>query len=187
MKLIKLLLFLVLLPVTAFRCEDVEPSVIQLSYETLDKNGNPSTQFREGENFIISFKIRNSSSEKIYYKRNHESNSDFATVFKLSGFKRVEEVGKPFPLQYPAVPRQGFHTIDPDSFIVYSFPWIYEEGLYNIPSSNKYINDEYPYNKTALPSGRYEISFTEDFQFSDDSDLQIEVNNRRFSHTFSIE
>ena len=65
MKLIKLLLFLVLLPVTAFRCEDVEPSVIQLSYETLDKNGNPSTQFREGENFIISFKIRNSSPEKI--------------------------------------------------------------------------------------------------------------------------
>lgn len=188
MKLIKLLLLLAILPAAAIRCEDEDPSFVQLSYRTLDSSGNASNRFNEGENFVISLKITNSSSEELFYTRNHESNEDFAMVFRLSG-SRGEKIGKPFPLQYPGATREGGHFIEPNSSIEYAFPWVYDESLYKVPSSGGYwdVNGEYPYNTTPLAKGRYEISFTEDFLFSLENDNQIKINNRSLSNTFTIE
>ncbi len=168
--------------------EASNPSIVNLSYEVLDKKGIPSHEFIEGENFIISFKIFNSSEEVLYYKRNHESNQNFAMVFRNSGAEGKIEIMKPFTSQYPPVTRQGFHIIEPNSFTVYSFPWIYYEDLYHVPSGGNYDNlsGEYPYNKSPLPPGIYEISFTDTFVFSDDNGQRIEIEELNLSYTFRI-
>lgn len=159
---------------------------LEFIYQVTDMEGNPQRTFREGENFIISFVVKNHGEEdKMIFDRwwFPEVTDNFLAVYKRDNQGEVL-IGKSFKIGGNTYDASG-QGVPGQSKIIYQIPWLtrsdttYIMPIYrperNIPNKRSYLAVE-PLPE-SLPSGEYYSRFTFDFK-----DKEIS-----FAITFAIE
>lgn len=160
---------------------------LEFIYQVTDMEGNPQSTFREGENFMFSFVVKNHGDEDISLGA-----WDFPVV--IDGFFAVyrkgnmgdgkQRIGKPFTsggntrdLLWQPVPKK--------EEIEYRMPWLTQKDTsYVMPIYRPEKPNSHDRNYLAveqlpepLPSGEYYSGFT----------LEYKEEEIRFAITFSIE
>lgn len=137
---------------------DVNPldSDLEFQFRLLDKNGQVSTSFKQGENLRFSFLIVNKTQKGWgLLQESLNFNDDFFRVYQNFGDKK--NMGRPlvspvFTEKIPFIPVSGTLKLEMD--------WI--------PDSNAYyprFSDNYHLDNLRLPSGKYRTGFTAIFSF----------------------
>jgi hypothetical protein len=131
--------------------------------ELLDKFGQVTTTFKQGENFRFRFVIINKTSKQKSWNFRQESlnmNDDFFRVYKR--FEDNKTVGKPI-LTPVFLSKIGFFPIN-DSLTL-AIDWMPLQGVYYGRL------DSYHFDNKPLPVGIYRTGFTNVFEFYGDGDL----------------
>ncbi len=157
---------------------DISP--VKFILRTLNIEGFPSTDFKEGENIVFSFLIINNSNNQITYFQSINQ-EDFLKVTKIniqSGEKPVERfvIGKPFKTMFCNY-INGI-IINVYDTLKLEIPWITDSSI-NYPHFCL-LEDNKP-----LEIGNYETSFTSSFDFMV-NDKALEINNFTFKTQFNI-
>ena len=123
---------------------------ITFKFCLLDENGNPSTKFKEGENFSFYFKITNHREDKLYYYHG------FSGLFCNPELGDVKTRNK--TIKYPSVrgcamSLQTFPFFGESKVVEMTIPWDYD------PKSEDYGP------KVHIPKGKYYTEFTHEFKF----------------------
>lgn len=140
---------------------------VKFEFQLLDEQGNPSTVFEEGENFILSFSIINPGSETVYLKQNSLNTDNFLRVYKISesseGTGKID-MGKPYEGVFCLEHYGGGYPIAPESSLDIEISWSTEKGDY------LQYHDPFCWGAEAelLKAGEYLTSFENSFQFSKD-------------------
>ncbi|CAN5840321.1 hypothetical protein BH24BAC1_BH24BAC1_38750 [soil metagenome] len=179
---LKGILLLTLLTLTAFSCDRAEEAFSQASgarhvqrwgdleavLQVTDLQGKPKSSFREGENFLLSFTVKNRGKEdaRIVHWDFPFVIQDFLAVYKI-----IQEadgknwVGKPFksgPSSYDLAPQ----VVPAESQLEYVFPWMSETGqryvmpIYSKPERNVNKRHYEAVETQPLSKGRYYSGFT---------------------------
>jgi hypothetical protein len=134
--------------------EEVNPNApLSFQFRLLDANGNPSTQFKEGENFTFSFVMSNGADSAWSFQENKNFTQDFCRVFDDKG----NDFGRPFEGGFCAqeTVRTGVSKANP---LKLEIPWI-------VKDSTPYFLFCKPAKKQFLKKGHYKTSFNASFEF----------------------
>jgi hypothetical protein len=104
--------------------EDSQLSEITFDFELLDDNGNSSTEFNEGENFIFRFLIINYSNEVCYLKP--FNSEDFFRVYEKKEDSLID-FGKPFAGMFCL--KIGVIQINAGDTLKFETPWTVPENF----------------------------------------------------------
>ena len=167
-------LYVVLLVITAFSCEDnlQEPVQVEFEFRLLNEQGQPSTTFKEGENFVFSFLITNSLKEDIAWYSSCKlfSIKSLYSVYKLvmddSGNQSYEFVGQPFVA--PVICQDVPILVAPGEEYYLKMPWLFNP------------------NNANLLQGEYKVDFElVDFEFK--GNFNEQKITKSFYQNFEIE
>lgn len=154
-----------------------ESNNIEFKFCLLNENGQPTTVFNIGENFIFSFSFKNKSQETISVTTEF-INSDFFRVF-LS--QNSLDMGKPWTgvwCEFSGMPQEI--KLMPDSSMQLSCPWILTEK--NIPVYPLCMAE----SKDPLMQGEYYTKIDLNFHYSINGKETI-INNLEFKINFILE
>ena len=131
----------------------IECNVDGIAFEfcMLDENGNPSTKFREGENFSFYFKATNHREDELYY---HHGFSWLYCSQELGDVKTLNNETIKYP--YLLICPESLHTFPffgEDKVVEMTIPWDLD------PESEDYGS------KVHIPKGKYYTGFTHEFKF----------------------
>lgn len=171
-------LYVVLLVITAFSCEDnlQEPVQVEFEFRLLNEQGQPSTTFKEGENFVFSFLIINKSSERMFLDQRSLLTREFLRVYKINNSEGVKLIDLGTPYRDKCTMQAGF-LIESNDTLKFEIPWI--------PDFDHYFICELNTDNTPLSKGRYKTGFTSIFDFSFDS--QSLQSEQSFNINFQIQ
>ncbi len=177
----KMVLMLVTLSLTAFSCDRSEEIFNQAGgarhvqqwgdleavLQVTDLQGKPQSSFREGENFLMSFTVKNRGKQDARIESwAFPAGNDFFAVYKSThegdGKSRI---GKPFRIganSYDYAPQ----IVPATKEIHYAAPWLSEKGkIYRLPiynnTENSFTQRYYEAVETSpLGKGQYYSGFT---------------------------
>ncbi len=174
-KYLKMVLMLVTLSLTAFSCDrsdeawDVQRwGDLEAVLQVTDLQGKPQSSFREGENFLLNFTVKNRGKQDAHLGPWDFTfaNQDFFAVYKVTQEGVGKElIGKPF--RGGGNSRDLLSQIVPaKSQIVYSSPWMSEKELgyimptYSKPERNVNQRRYQAVETSPLGKGKYFSGFT---------------------------
>lgn len=135
----------------AFSCQgpsvDKDPSFL-ITYDILNKDGAKTTTVNQGENFVFTLMITNTSDEDWYIDHQSIIGSNFTEIFKKSNSGQDSLVGQAYISAMctfqsgDVIPAKGTYQID--------IPWIADKSLTKVPSCSLLTKDN-----GYLPTGLY--------------------------------
>ncbi len=159
-------------------CNEDEESLIpqvDFNFQLLDMNGNPSTVFNEGENFIFSFLIINRSDRQIQFDQSEMQTQDFFRVIRLVDSQEevsTVDMGRPYNGVFCLY--MASHTISAKDTLSLRIPWKPDENWDT--GTGKYFSPffcDVNSDNQLLGKGNYQTKFSSRFEFS--------VNGNAFS------
>jgi hypothetical protein len=174
-------MMMALLTLTAFSCDRSEEAFAQAAgarqvrkwgnleavLQVTDMQGEPKSSFREGENFLLNFTVRNRGKEDAWIESwAFPAGNDFFAVYKSTNEgDGKSRIGKPFRIG--ANTYDGARQIVPATYeIKYAAPWMSEKGkvhfmpIYSNPK-NSFTQRHYePVEMQPLSKGKYFSGFT---------------------------
>lgn len=155
---------------------------INFKFRLLDETGNPSTTFKEGENFVFSFLIINKSNQVLNLRQSIDQ-SDFFKVYRLNpeGNSAKIAVGKPYINMFCEY-KLGIQIAQKDT-LKFEIPWNpnpWEQGNIYYNAIFCKINENSP-----LPVGIYTTGFSSAFEFFS-KDESYRTDNENFEIDFKV-
>lgn len=150
---------------------------VKLSFCLLNKDGQPASVFKEGENFSFQFQIKNKTSEPLpIYDFRFYNTYDFFNVRSAKAY-----LGKPMKFLHYITPGE-VREIAPDKTESFTVPWHVEEIEFQL-MNGLFVGLHQP----ELPKGKYFTKFTYNFRFGyPDKDPQIETGKMTFIINFEV-
>jgi hypothetical protein len=160
---------------SACRKKEVAPIIpIQFELRLINEQGVVSTQFREGENFKLSFIMKNPT-DSTWAFRDPKLDLDFFKVYDASG----NDLGKPFGSAFCSYePVGGTKGIDPKGVFEIVIPWVVKDST-NYPFICAPVKLQY------LRKGSYKTGFKNAFEFLKNSKI-FKTDVLNFNINFSI-
>ena len=178
MKNLPIFLFLcVIIGITSFRCrkESTEKTIdlviesenskkeiyyitndIEFTYCLLNKDSLPTTSFKEGENILFHFSIKNNRNENLSLVNNFITNNDFCKVYSFDG----SIIGSPFKFLAMDMIGSGANPFPLNAEYQINIPWI--DTRENWSSLHSYFQSTH---QNSLPKGKYYTLFSQRFRF----------------------
>lgn len=149
--------------------EEQETSIPQIdfTFQLHDLEGNSSTVFNEGENFVFSFFIINSSDRPIQFNQSEMQTKDFFRVLRLIDTQEevsTVDIGKPYNSIFCLFLKS--HTISAKDTLSLQIPWKPDQNWdsgnvsYFSPFFCEVNSDNQPLDK-----GNYQTKFSSGFEF----------------------
>lgn len=157
--------------------DTVEADSFSYEFRLLNENGNPSTQFEEGENLIFSFLIINKTREDIFLQQESFDTSDFLKVHSQAYSNEGEAVmGKPYETIFCTY--QNGVLIPASDTLKLEIPWV-------VNISNNYPHFCLLQENSYLQAGKYKTSFTSSFKF-EKGESSFETEKMHFEIGFEV-
>lgn len=148
-------------------------AIVDLSYGVFDRNGEPKTSFKQGEEIVFSFWLKNKVSESLDI-RNFENNP-IMDVYLLNGGVQDEHFGRPYG-GFCVSPT--FSTILANDIWKIDIPWMSDLDIeFDCPSIAK----------EPLPRGDYVSSFIHNFEIVLEDGSLHETGEIDFSIEFEVQ
>ncbi|MEC3878751.1 hypothetical protein [Parapedobacter sp. 10938] len=143
-------------------CEKKEANQpIEMAFNLLKEDGEPSTTFKEGENFRFLFVIRNNSSSPINFDPTFVGEI-FFKVFRIDSQEGLISVGKPYQNVFCSFDGMQF-VISPNSEYRFEIPWTPPQDNCCLPFCLISKND-------PLSPGSYRTTIEGPFNFTYDNE-----------------
>jgi hypothetical protein len=145
---------------------------VDFEFVLLDTLGNEKTVFKQGENIIFSFRVKNNSDEDLYLK-NSFIYDDFFKVYQTNTPEGTLSYGRPYNIICYI---GGFHLPANETYKM-NCPWYYTED-----SALNHFCLIHSSETTNLPAGFYYTEFTQSFEIED-----IQTEKKHFKINFTVE
>jgi len=145
---------------------------IDFEFVLLDTLGNEKTVFKQGENIIFSFQVKNNSDEDVYLK-NSFIYDDFFKVYQTNTPEGTLSYGRP----YDVICYIGAFNIPANETFNMKCPWYYATDstlLHSCLHQKSEVRN--------LPVGNYFTEFTQSFEIGD-----IQTEEKHFKINFTVE
>lgn len=150
---------------------------LRLEFRILDEQGLPSTNFRQGDNFIFSFLIINESSQHVSFLQSIDDIEDFFRVDAISNDTLVD-MGKPWEIIFCeyilGIPIKSNDTL------ALEIPWTIKDQSFN--SSHFCLTE----SKHPLKAGKYKTGFSSTFSFLNGEE-EFTSERNKFEVEFKIQ
>jgi hypothetical protein len=160
-------------------CAKESDQGISMEYCVLSKGMEPSFELREGEEFFISFKVKNHTDKTYYFypEFSHREENNFAVVFDAEG----RRVGKPFRvLGINLIGMAGWEFVPGEE---YSF-------VQSWTGTGKRTWEHGHFESVAMPAlkpGEYTLAFKEKFTFKgQDGSPDLDLGEKAFRVNFTV-
>ena len=157
----------------------IETSIDGIGFKfcLLNEQGEPSTIFKEGENFSFYFSVKNNRNERLIFFPEYTfvDRNDFCRVYS----DKNEDLGKPFH-GLPHIDLGGLYPFESGESCVFEQAWLDNREMVNWWKGCCYHVDQ----KEPLEKGSYYTSFNSRFQFDrslDKPSLKIDTLNFRIN------
>lgn len=188
-KLSKILLVICPLLFIGAGCEEESLDLpVNFEFQLFDEQRNPSTAFKEDENFLFSFNIINSSEEQIQFDQTEMQTKDFFRVFMITDSQEegsTIDMGKPYEGIFCLY--LGSYTISAKDTLSLQIPWRPDENwdLGDVSYFSPFFCDVNSDNQ-LLDKGIYQTKFSSGFKFSVNGN-ELSLPTQDFKIDFTIE
>ena len=147
-------------------------------FKLLDEAGKEATEFKQGQNFTFSLRIKNHSNNKwdLLASRLYQT-PDLFRVFKIINSTDSLDMGQPYDTNVWC--SEYDIAIKPNETFDLKFNWVSDSTVRFISCGMRGSN------KNMLPVGKYKTGFTYRFQFSEKDSFRISLPIR-FDINFTI-
>jgi hypothetical protein len=136
-------------------------STIEADFELLNTQGQSATSFRQGQNIVFRFRVKNNTSDDVLLTNPLFETTHFLEVSKISAGNTSTVVGKPY--KYVFCSYMGGYPVQANNALVMTIPWV-EDAAY--PTSEVFCKHS---ANSYLPAGRYKCSFTTELKLDNNT------------------
>jgi len=175
------IMLLVVLTSACRKKEEAPAAAIDADFELLNTQGQPAVSFRQGQNILFRFRLKNNTSQNALLTNPLFETDHFLEVSRVNTAISRTVVGKPYKYIFCAY--VGGYPVRAHDRLVITIPWVADAAY---PMSDVFCAHA---ANSYLPTGHYSCSFTTALRFDPNGSITnpaVVLEPQTFTKEFDV-